>query len=77
MNNRFILVGEQTLAINHITGARRYGAIVNVSVVSGQEPIQLTGDEARAFWAWHTSALNTTTLPIPQESENSEPVAVS
>lgn len=70
MQNRFICVGDQTFAINHITSARRYGAIVNVSVVSGQEPIQLTGREAEAFWEWHTSAINMTTLvSSPQESE--------
>jgi hypothetical protein len=62
MNNRFIRVGEQIFAIDHIAYACHCGDIVEVSVVSRPEMIRLEGRDAELFWVWHTSRINTITL---------------
>lgn len=58
----FIRIGDQIFAVNHITHAARFGDVVEVRIVSCPEPVRLLGRDADLFWAWHASALYTTTL---------------
>lgn len=69
MQNRFLRVGDQVFAVDHILHAIAFpDGDVDVYLSNQPESVRLytsTG-EGPAFWAWLTSAMNCTTLQIPQ-----------
>lgn len=71
MNNRFIRIGDEVFAINHIVHAYRCAdGDVEVYLAGQQDAVRLCAStgEAQAFWDWQASALNTTTLHVKQEA---------